>query len=173
LLVAGTPKFAAQAIRKASEIGWKATIIVNYPSSSVGAVLKPAGLDKSVGVIAGTMIMDPVDTQWADNPGMKDFRAFIDKYMPGVDIAESNYIFGYNQGMILEQILKQCGNDLSRENILKQARDIKDFVLPTALPGIKVNTTANSNMDYTQMRLQRWTGTNWDLFTEVIDAKSE
>jgi ABC-type branched-subunit amino acid transport system substrate-binding protein len=173
LLVAGTPKFAAQAIRKASEIGWKATIIINYPSSSVGATLKPAGLDKAVGVIAGTMIMDPVDTQWADNPGMKGFRAFIDKYMPGVDIADSNYIFGYNQGMILEQILKQCGNDLSRENILKQARDIKDFVLPTALPGIKVNTTASSNMDYTQMRLQRWTGTNWDLFTEVIDAKSE
>ena len=89
LLIAGTPKFAAQAIRKAFEIGWKATIIVNYPSSSVGAVLKPAGLDKSTGVIAGTMIMDPVDAQWADNAGMKDFRTFIDKYMPGVDIADS------------------------------------------------------------------------------------
>jgi hypothetical protein len=104
---------------------------------------------------------------------MKDFRAFIDKYMPGVDIAESNYIFGYNQGMILEQILKQCGNDLSRENILRQAKSLKDFVLPTALPGIKINTSDNSNMDFTQMRLQRWTGTNWDLFTGVIDPKSE
>ena len=173
LLIAGTPKFAAQAIRKASEIGWKATIIVNYPSSSVGAVLKPAGLDKSTGVIAGTMIMDPTDTQWADNPGMKGFRTFVDKYMPGVDIADNNYIFGYNQGMILEQILKQCGNDLSRENILRQARSLKNVVLPTALPGIKVNTSDSSNMDFTQMRLQRWTGTNWDLFTEVIDATSE
>src|SRR5256886_8761609 len=168
LLIAGTPKFAAQAIRKAFEIGWKATIIVNYPSSSVGAVLKPAGLDKSTGVIAGTMIMDPVDAQWADNAGMKDFRTFIDKYMPGVDIADSNYIFGYNQGMLLEQILKQCGNDLSRENIVRQAKSLKDVVLPTALPGIKVNTTENSNMDFTQMRLQRWTGTSWDLVTEVI-----
>jgi ABC-type branched-subunit amino acid transport system substrate-binding protein len=173
LLIAGTPKFAAQAIRKASEIGWKATIIVNYPSSSVGAVLKPAGLDKSTGVIAGTMIMDPTDTQWADNPGMKGFRTFVDKYLPGVDIADNNYIFGYNQGMILEQILKQCGNDLSRENILRQARGLKNVVLPTALPGIKVNTSDSSNMDFTQMRLQRWTGTNWDLFTEVIDATSE
>jgi len=173
LLIAGTPKFAAQAIRKAFEIGWKATIIVNYPSSSVGAVLKPAGLDKSTGVIAGTMIMDPVDAQWADNAGMKDFRTFIDKYMPGVDIADSNYIFGYNQGMLLEQILKQCGNDLSRENIVRQAKSLKDVVLPTALPGIKVNTTENSNMDFTQLRLQRWTGTSWDLVTEVIDARSE
>jgi len=173
LLIAGTPKFAAQAIRKAFEIGWKATIIVNYPSSSVGAVLKPAGLDKSTGVIAGTMIMDPVDAQWADNAGMKDFRTLIDKYMPGVDIADSNYIFGYNQGMLLEQILKQCGNDLSRENIVRQAKSLKDVVLPTALPGIKVNTTENSNMDFTQLRLQRWTGTSWDLVTEVIDARSE
>jgi branched-chain amino acid transport system substrate-binding protein len=173
LLIAGTPKFAAQAIRKASEIGWKATIIVNYPSSSVGAVLKPAGLDKSTGVIAGTMIMDPTDTQWADDAGMKGFRAFVEKYMPGIDIADNNYIFGYGQGMLLEQILKQCGNDLSRENILRQARNLNDVVLPTVLPGIKVNTTENSNMDFTQMRLQRWTGTNWDLFTEVIDAKSE
>jgi hypothetical protein len=136
-------------------------------------VLKPAGLDKSTGVIAGTMIMDPTDTQWADNPGMKGFRTFVDKYLPGVDIADNNYIFGYNQGMILEQILKQCGNDLSRENILRQARGLKNVVLPTALPGIKVNTSDSSNMDFTQMRLQRWTGTNWDLFTEVIDATSE
>jgi len=173
LLIAGTPKFAAQAIRKASEIGWKATVIVNYPSSSVGAVLKPAGLDKSTGVIAGTMIMDPTDPQWNDDAGMKGFRAFIDKYMPGVDIADSSYIFGYTQGMLLEQILKQCGNDLSRENIIRQAKNLKDVVLPTALPGIKINTTENSNMDFTQMRLQRWTGTKWDLFTGVIDAKSE
>jgi branched-chain amino acid transport system substrate-binding protein len=173
LLVAGTPKFAAQAIRKASEIGWKATIIVNYPSSSVGAVLKPAGLERSTGVIAGTMTMDPTDTQWNDNPGMKDFRAFVAKYMPGIDIADSNYIFGYTQGMLLEQILKQCGNDLSRENILKQAKSLKDVVLPTVLPGIKINTSQDSNMDFTQLRLQRWTGTNWDLFSGVIDAKSE
>src|ERR1700716_1901503 len=118
LLVAGTPKFAAKAIRKASEIGWKPTILLNYPSSSVGATLKPAGLDKSTGVIVGTMTMDPTDTQWDNDEGMKKFRAFVDKYMPGIDIADSNYLFGYTQGLLLEQIIKQCGSDLSRENII-------------------------------------------------------
>jgi ABC-type branched-subunit amino acid transport system substrate-binding protein len=173
LLVAGTPKFAAQAIRKASEIGWKATILLNYPSSSVGATLKPAGLDKSTGVIVGTMTMDPTDQQWDNNEGMKNFRGFVDKYMPGVDIADTNYLFGYTQGMLLEQIIKQCGNDLSRDNIIKQARSLRDVVLPTVLPGIKINTSDKINMDYTQMRLQRWTGTRWDQFSDVLDATSE
>jgi len=173
LLVAGTPKFAAQAIRKTSEIGWKATVILNYPSSSVGATLKPAGLDISTGVIVGTMTMDPTDSQWDGNAGMKAFRAFVDKYMPGIDIADSNYLFGYTQGMILEQVIKQCGNDLSRENILRQAKNLKDVVIPTVLPGIKINTSERSNMDFTQMRLQRWTGTHWDQFSEVLDASSE
>jgi branched-chain amino acid transport system substrate-binding protein len=173
LLVAGTPKFAAQAIRKASEIGWKATILLNYPSSSVGATLKPAGLDKSTGVIVGTITMDPTDSQWNNNEGMKNFRAFVDKYMPGIDIADNNYLFGYTQGMLLEQIIKQCGNDLSRENIIRQARNLRDVVLPTALPGIKINTSDKINTDFTQMRLQRWTGTRWDQFSEVLDAASE
>jgi branched-chain amino acid transport system substrate-binding protein len=173
LLVAGTPKFAAQAIRKASESGWKPTILLNYPSSSVGATLKPAGLDKSTGVIVGTITMDPTDSQWDNNEGMKSFRAFIDKYMPGVDIADTNYLFGYTQGMLLEHLIKQCGNDLSRENIIKQAKNLKDVVLPTVLPGIRINTSGKINMNYTQMRLQRWTGTRWDQFSEVLDAASE
>jgi branched-chain amino acid transport system substrate-binding protein len=173
LLVAGTPKFAAQAIRKASEIGWKATILLNYPSSSVGATLKPAGLDKSTGVIVGTITMDPTDSQWDNNEGMTNFRAFVGKYMPGVDIADTNYLFGYTQGMLLEQIIKQCGNDLSRENIVKQAKNLRDVVLPTALPGIRINTSDKINMDFTQMRLQRWTGTRWDQFSDVLDAASE
>jgi len=173
LLVAGTPKFAAQAIRKASEIGWKPTILLNYPSSSVGATLKPAGLDKSTGVIVGTITMDPTDSQWDNNEGMKNFRAFINKYMPGVDIADTNYLFGYTQGMLLEHLIKQCGNDLSRENIIKQAKNLRDVVLPTVLPGIKINTSEKTNMDFTQMRLQRWTGTRWDQFSDVLDATSE
>ena len=173
LLVAGTPKFAAQAIRKASEIGWKPAILLNYPSSSVGATLKPAGLDKSTGVIVGTITMDPTDSQWDNNEGMKTFRAFIDKYMPGVDIADTNYLFGYTQGMLLEHLIKQCGNDLSRENIIKQAKNLKGVILPTVLPGIRINTSDKINMNYTQMRLQRWTGTRWDQFSEVLDAASE
>jgi len=155
LLVAGTPKFAAQAIRKASEIGWKPTILLNYPSSSVGATLKPAGLEKSTGVIVGTITMDPTDQQWDNNEGMKNFRSFVDKYMPGIDIADTNYLFGYTQGMLLEHLIRQCGNDLSRENVIKQAKSLKDVVLPTVLPGIKINTSDKINMDFTQMRLQR------------------
>ncbi len=173
LLVAGTPKFAAQAIRKAFEIGWKPTILLNYPSSSVGATLKPAGLDKSTGVIVGTITMDPTDSQWDNNQGMENFRAFVDKYMPGIDIADTNYLFGYTQGMLLEHLVRQCGNDLSRENIIKQAKSLKDVVLPTVLPGIRINTSDKINMDFTQMRLQRWTGTRWDQFSDVLDATSE
>ncbi len=173
LLVAGTPKFAAQAIRKASEIGWKPTLLLNYPSSSVGATLKPAGLDKSIGVIVGTVTKDPTDTKWSADNGMNDYRTFVDKYMPGIDISDTNYLFGYTQGMILEQIIKQCGNDLSRENILKQAKSLKDVALPVVLPGILINTSESVNQDYTQMRLQRWTGEHWDQFSDVLDAKSE
>jgi ABC-type branched-subunit amino acid transport system substrate-binding protein len=173
LLVAGTPKFAAQAIRKAHEINWKPLIILNYPSGSVGATLKPAGLDVSTGVVVGTMTKDPSDPQWDQDQGMKAFRAFVDKYMPGIDISDNNYLFGYTQGTLLEQLIKQCGNDLSRENIIKQARNLRDVELPMLLPGIKINTSDKVNMDFTQMRLQRWTGTHWDLFSDVLDAASE
>lgn len=173
LLVAGTPKFAAQAIRKAHELNWKPLIILNYPSSSVGATLKPAGLDVSAGVVVGTITKDPTDPEWDQDEGMRNFRAFVGKYMPGIDISDNNYLFGYTQGNLLEQLIKQCGNDLSRENIIKQAKNFKNVVLPTVLPGIKVNTSDKVNMDFTQMRLQRWTGTHWELFGEVLDAADE
>jgi branched-chain amino acid transport system substrate-binding protein len=173
LVIAGTPKFAAQAIRQASVIGWKATVIINFPSSSVGGTLAPAGLDKSVGVIVGTTNKDVLDPAWKDDPGMQAYRVFFDKYLPGADIINGGYLTGYQQGILLEQILKQCGNDLSRKNILAQAKNLKDFVIPTALPGIKVNTSDADNMIWTQMRLQRWTGTSWKTFGEVLDARSK
>jgi len=173
LMIAGTPKFAAQAIRQASVIGWKATLIINFPSGSVGGTLAPAGLDKSVGVIVGTINKDVVDPTWKDDPDMQAYRAFLDKYLAGVDITNGSYLTGYQQGILLELILKQCGNDLSRKNILAQAKNLKDFVVPTALPGIKVNTSETENMIWTQMRLQRWTGATWEAFGEVLDARSE
>ena len=173
LMIAGTPKFAAQAIRQAAVIGWKATVIVNFPSSSVGGTLAPAGLDKSVGVIVGTIGKDIVDPSWKDDPGMQAYRAFLDKYLPGVDITNGSYLTGYQQGILLEQILKQCGDDLSRKNILAQAKNLRNFVVPTALPGIKVNTSEAENMIWTQMRLQRWSGSTWEAFGEVLDARSE
>lgn len=173
LLVAGTPKFAAQAIRKAAEIGWKPTLIVNFPSSSVSATLKPAGFDHATGVIVGTFIKDPTDSKWDDDAGMKDFRAFFARYMAGSDIGDTNYLTGYQQGMILEQILKQCGEDLSRENIVMQAKSLKNFVLPTAMPGISINTSATNNMIWNQLQLQRWSGSHWEQFGEVLDVMSE
>lgn len=173
LVIAGTPKFAAQAIRQASLIGWKATVIINFPSGSVGGTLAPAGLDKSVGVIVGTINKDIVDPTWKDDPAMRAYRAFLDKYLPGVDITNGSYLTGYQQGVLLEQILKQCGNDLSRKNILAQAKNLRDLVVPTALPGIKVNTSESENMIWTQMRLQRWTGATWEPFGDVLDARSE
>jgi branched-chain amino acid transport system substrate-binding protein len=173
LLVAGTPKFAAQAIRKAAEIGWKPTLIINFPSSSVASTLQPAGLENSIGVIVGTINMDPNDAKWAGNAGIRQYRAFFDKYLAGSDIGNVTYMTGYQQGMILEQILKQCGNDLSRENIVKQAKRLTNLKLPTAMPGIVINTTDQNNMVWTQMQLQRWTGSNWEQFGPVLDSLSD
>lgn len=173
LFVAGTPKFAAQAIRRAAEIGWKPTLIINYPSSSIGGTLTPAGLENSIGVIVGTINKDPNDPRWRDDAGTKAFHAFFGKYLAGADVTNTSYLSGYQQGMLLEQILKQCGDDLSRANIIKQAKSLKDFVQPTALPGIKNNTSATSNMVWTQLQLQRWNGTSWEQFGEILDATSE
>src|SRR3984893_10097632 len=173
LFGAGTPKFAAQAIRKAAEIGWKATILINFPSSSVAGTLKPAGLENSIGAIVGTPNKDPNDPKWQDDPGIKIYRAFFAKYLPGADITNTSYLTGYQQGMVLEQILKQCGGDFSRGNILKQAKSLQDLVLPTTLPGIRINTSAGNNQVWTQMQLQRWNGTSWDQFGEVLDAGLE
>ena len=173
LFVAGTPKFAAQAIRKAAEIGWKPAILIDFPSSSVAGTLKPAGLENSIGVIVGTTNKDPNDPKWQQDAGIKAYRAFFEKYLAGADITNNSYLTGYQQGMVLEQILKQCGNDLSRANILKQAKSLRDVVLPTTLPGIRINTSAGNNQVWTQMQLQRWNGVSWDQFGEVLDAGLE
>jgi branched-chain amino acid transport system substrate-binding protein len=169
-LFAGTPKFAAQAIRKSDEIGWKPLFLINLVSTSVASTIVPAGPEKAVGIVAATMFKDPGDKKWADDAGMKWYREHFSKYLPGADIGDANYLFGTQQGQILEQVLKQSGNDLSRENILKQARNIKGLSLPTLIPGITVNTGADSSMAYTQLQLQRWTGSSWELFGEVLSA---
>ncbi|WP_027526889.1 ABC transporter substrate-binding protein [Bradyrhizobium sp. Ec3.3] len=173
LFIAGTPKFAAQAIRRAAESGWKPMIFINFPSSTIAGTLKPAGLENSVGVIVGTPNKDPSDQKWADDEGIKVYRAFFERYLAGSDITNTSYLTGYQQGMVLEQILKQCGDDLSRENIIKQAKSLKNLVLPTALPGVRINTSDSNNMIWTQLQLQRWTGTGWEQFGEVLDGSSE
>jgi ABC-type branched-subunit amino acid transport system substrate-binding protein len=173
LLFAGTPKFAAQAIRKTHESGWKPLFITNLVSSSISSVLTPAGLDISKGVVTATYRKDVDDPRWADDAGVKQYKAFMEKYMPGADISESNYFTGMHQGVILEALLKQCGDDLSRANIAKQARSIKGLALPLSLPGIVMNTSATNNKVYTQLSLQRWNGKAWDLFGGIINDDSE
>lgn len=168
-LFAGTPKFAAQAIRKVHEISWKPEFLVNLISTSIASVLTPAGLEISKGIVTATYRKDPDDPKWANDPGVKQYLAFMAKYMPGADIADSNYFAGMHQGIILETLLKQCGSDLSRENVLKQTRNIKGLALPLSLPGIVVNTGPKNNQMYTQAQLQRWNGKNWELFGDVMN----
>jgi ABC-type branched-subunit amino acid transport system substrate-binding protein len=172
-LVAGTPKFAAQAIKKAHEIGWKPLFLINLVSTSVSSTIVPAGPDKAVGVVAATVFKDAGDKKWADDAGMKWYREHFGKYLPGADIGDANYLFGTQQGQILEQVLKQCGNDLSRENIVKQARSIKGLVLPTLIPGMAISTGPDNSMAYTQLQLQRWTGSSWELFGDVLSADAK
>ncbi|KRQ99919.1 branched-chain amino acid ABC transporter substrate-binding protein [Bradyrhizobium jicamae] len=169
-LLAGTPKFAAQAIRKADEIGWKPLFLINLVSTSVSSTIVPAGPEKAKGIIAATMLKDANDRKWADDPGMKWYRAHFEKYLPGADVGDANYLFGTQQGQILEQVLKQCGDDLSRENVMKQARSIRGLSLPTLIPGIAVSTGPDNSMAYTQLQLQRWTGTSWEQFGDVLSA---
>lgn len=173
LLFAGTPKFAAQAIRKTHETGWKPLFITNLISSSIASVLTPAGLEISKGVVTATYRKDVDDPKWANDPGVKLYRSFMEKYMPGADLAESNYFTGLHQGVVLEALLKQCGNDLSRENILKQSRNIKGLALPMSLPGIVVNTGPTNSKMYTQLHLQSWNGKAWDLFGGLIGDEAK
>ena len=165
-----TPKFAAQAIKKVDEIGWKPLFLINFVSSSVSSTIVPAGPEKAVGIVAATITKDPNDKKWADDPGIKWYRDFFAKYLPGADIGDNNYLFGTQQGQILEQVLKQCGNDLSRENIVKQSRSIRGLSLPTSIPGVVINTGPEGSMAYTQLQLQRWNGTTWEQFGDVLSA---
>jgi branched-chain amino acid transport system substrate-binding protein len=173
LMLAATPKFAAQAIRRTAEVGWKPMQIINLVSSSISATLKPAGLDNATGGITSAFYKDPGDNRWAEDEGVRKYRAFAEKYLPGADLYDINYITGFNQGGILENLLKQAGADLSRTNILTQMLGFKNVSLPMILPGITINTSPKRHAAFTQLQLQRWTGTNWELFGNVVSAESD
>ncbi|HEV3043686.1 MAG TPA: ABC transporter substrate-binding protein, partial [Roseiarcus sp.] len=144
LLIAATPKFAAQAIRKTFDVGWTPVRYMTDVSQSIASVMKPAGLDKSKGVITGVYGKDPTDARWKDDPGFKEYAAFIDKYMTPKDLIDANAVYGFGLGATMIQVLKQCGSDLSRANIMKQAASLKDLELPMLLPGIKINTSSDN-----------------------------
>jgi branched-chain amino acid transport system substrate-binding protein len=163
-----TPKFAAQAIRKVYDIGWKPVHFINNVASSVGAVLSPAGLDKSVGLITALYLKDPTDLQWNKDPGMQKWREFMNKYMPGADQADFNYVYGYGAAQLMTLVLKACGDDLTRENLMKQAASVQDLTLDVTLPGVKYNTGPSDYFLVEQLQLARFDGKRWVLFGEVL-----
>ncbi len=168
-----TPKFAAQAIKKAHDIGWKPLHLLNNVSASVGAVLKPAGLEASKDLITAQYLKDPTDPQWKNDQGYKDWLAFMKKYYPEGNTEDAFNVFGYTVAQGLVHVLKQCGNDLSRENVMKQAASIKDLSLPMLLPGIKVNTSPTDFYPIEQEQLAKFDGERWVLFGEVYDASKK
>jgi branched-chain amino acid transport system substrate-binding protein len=164
------PKFAAQAIKKAFEIGWKPTHFLNNVSASVGATLVPAGLEASQGLISTQYLKDPTDPQWKGDKGYKDWAAFMQKYYPDGNLADAGNVYGYSVAQTVVQVLKQCGNDLSRENVMRQAANLKNFELPMALPGIKLNTSPTDFYPIEQEQLIKFDGKEWVRFGELYDA---
>jgi branched-chain amino acid transport system substrate-binding protein len=168
-----TPKFAAQAIKKAHEIGWKPVHFLNNVSSSVGAVLKPAGLEASKDLITTLYLKDPTDPQWKNDKGYKDWLAFMQKYYPDGNTTDGFNVYGYNTAQGLVHVLKQAGNDLSRANVMKQAASIKNLELPMLLPGIKVNTSPTDFYPIEQEQLAKFNGEIWKPFGEIYDASKK
>jgi ABC-type branched-subunit amino acid transport system substrate-binding protein len=167
-----TPKFAAQAIKKIAELDWKPMHILTDVSVSIGAVMKPAGLDASEGVLSAQYMKDASDAQWKDDGGMKKFMAFVDKYMPGGNITDLNLVYGYTAAQTMVQVLKQCGDDLTRENVMKQAASLKDFTPDTLIPGVKINTSPTDFAPIEQLKMMQFKGGKWELFGDIISAET-
>lgn len=167
-----TPKFAAQAIKKMHEIGWKPMHLMTDVSISIGAVMKPAGLDASEGVLSAGYLKDASDPQWKDDAGMKKFMAFVEKYMPGANISDANMVYGYSAAQTMVHVLEKCGDDLTRANIMKQAASIDKFVPDTLLPGIYVKTSAEDFAPIEQLKMMKFSGGKWDLFGDVLSAET-
>ena len=166
-----TPKFAAQAIKKAHEISWKPVHLLNNVSNSVGSVLKPAGFEASKDVLSTGYLKDPTDPTWNDDAGKKEWLAFMDKYFPDGDKTSSFTAYGYSVAQTMAQVLKQCGDDLTRENVMKEAANLKDIQLPMALPGIKLNTSEKDYYPIEQMQMQKFNGERWELFGPVLSGE--
>jgi len=165
------PKFAAQAIRKAAEIGWRPLHFLNSVSTSIGAVIRPAGPENAQGIISVAAVMDPLDPQWKDDPGMKAFDEFLAKDYPEGDRADLNVLNGFNVAQTLVHVLMQCGDNLTRENVMRQAANLKDFRTTNLLPGIAINTSPNDFAPIEQMRLKRFKGERWELFGPILSSE--
>jgi branched-chain amino acid transport system substrate-binding protein len=166
-----SPKFAAQAIRKAAEIGWKPVQLLASISNSVGSVLKPAGLENAKGILSTNYIKDPTDPTWKDDPAIKEWALFMDKYFPEGDKTSTFSVYGYATAQTMVQVLKQCGDELTRENVMRQAANLKDFELGLLLPGIKINTSTIDYFPVEQMQMSRFNGEHGELFGPVIGGE--
>jgi branched-chain amino acid transport system substrate-binding protein len=164
------PKFAAQAIRKMAEIGWKPLHFLNNTTVSVGAVMKPAGFDASQGIISSAYLKDPTDPQWKDDPGIKAWNVFLDKYYPEANRLDGAIVYGYTIAQTLEHVLRACGDNLMRENVMKQAASIRGLELGGLLPGIKVKTSATDFAPVSQVQLMKFKGETWERFGDIIDG---
>ena len=165
-----TPKFAAQAIKKNAEIDWKPLHFLNNVSASIGSVIRPAGVDNAQGIISSAYLKDPTDPQWKNDAGMKAWNEFLDKYYPEANRADASVMYAYTVAQGLVHVLKACGDDLTRENVMKQAASIKNLELGGLLPGIKVNTSATDFAPLSQVQLERFKGETWELFGEILSG---
>ena len=165
-----TPKFAAQAIKKAAEIGWKPTQFLNTVATSIGAVIKPAGFENAQGIISSAYLKDTSDPEWKNDAGMKAFDEFLTKYFPEGNRIDGSVMYGYTVAQGLVHVLKACGDNLTRENVMKQAASIKGLELGGLLPGIKVNTSATDFAPLSAVQLMRFKGEAWERFGDIIDA---
>src|SRR5579863_2780474 len=163
-----SPKFAAQAIRKAAEIGWKPVQFLASVSNSVGSVLRPAGLENAKGILSTNYLKDPTDPAWKDDPAIKEWADFMDTYFPEGDKTSTFSVYGYLTAQTMVQVLKQCGDDLTRENIMRQAANLKNVELGLLLPGIKINTSPTDYFPVEQMQMSRFNGEHGELFGPVI-----
>jgi branched-chain amino acid transport system substrate-binding protein len=166
------PKFAAQSMRKAAEIGWKPVQYLNNVSGQVTTTMKPAGFENVQGVITAAWLKDPTDKQWDNDDEMKAWRAWMGKYMPGANLGDVNYVYAYSVSYLMEQTLKKCGDNLTRENLMKQAANHQKLRVPGLLPGITVSTSPTDFYPVQAVQLQRFKGESWELFGEILSAEA-
>jgi len=167
-----TPKFAAQAIKKMAEVEWKPMHVLTNVSMSIGSVMKPAGFEASQGILSAGYLKDASDPQWKDDEGMRKFMAFIDKYMPGANVSDVNLVFGFAAAQTMVEVLRKCGDDLTRENVMKQAASLKDFTPDTLIPGVKINTSPTDFAPIEQLKMMQFTGERWEPFGDIISAEA-
>src|SRR3981189_3397997 len=166
-----TPKFAPQAIKKLAEIEWKPLHIVSNVRASVGSGIKPAGFENAQGILSAAYAKDGADAQWDDDPGMKKFYAFLEKYFPEGNKLDLSVVYGYGAAQTMAKVLEMCGDDLTRANVMKQAANLKDFAPDTLLPGVNITTSAPAFAPIEQRQMMRFKGEKWDLFGDIISGE--